>query len=187
MDVRFQIYRLSGFDYQQQYIDMFKLIFMLVGINMVDLCHLKEIADGRITYHRAKTGALLSIKVEPEALEIIERYRGIDWLINILDRYKDHRNYIHRMNNTLKKIGPTKREGRGGKKKIDALFPNLSTYWARHSWATIAASLDIPKETIGHALGHSANSVKDIYIEFDQRKVDKANRKVLDWVLYGKK
>lgn len=182
-----KLFNYKGEEYQQQYIDMFKLIFMLVGINMVDLCHLKEIADGRITYHRAKTGALLSIKVEPEALEIIERYRGIDWLINILDRYKDHRNYIHRMNNTLKKIGPTKREGRGGKKKIDALFPNLSTYWARHSWATIAASLDIPKETIGHALGHSANSVTDIYIEFDQRKVDKANRKVLDWVLYGKK
>ena len=36
-------------------------------------------------------------------------------------------------------------------------------------------------------MGHSANSVTDIYIEFDQRKVDVANRKVLDWVLYGKK
>ena len=24
----------------------------------------------------------------------------------------------------------------------------LSTYWARHSWATIAAEIEIPKETI---------------------------------------
>ena len=182
------LFNYKGEEYQQQYIDMFKLIFMLIGINMVDLCRLKEIADDRIIYHRAKTGALLSIKVEPEALEIIERYRGKDWLINILDRYKDHRNYTHRMNSTLKTIGPLKRVGRGGKKIRQPLFPKISAYWARHSWATIAANdLDVPKETIAHALGHSSRTVTDIYIEFDQRKVDEANRRVLDWVLYGKR
>jgi integrase len=80
-----------------------------------------------------------------------------------------------------------KRVGRGGKKVHQPLFPKISTYWARHTWATIAASLDIPKETIAQALGHSSNTVTDIYIEFDQRKVDVANRKVLDWVIYGKR
>ena len=174
-------------EFAQEYLDMFKLIFMLIGINMADLSNLKSIEGGRINYNRAKTGAFISVKVEPEALEIIERYRGKDWLVNILDRYKDYRNYTHRMNLSLKTIGPMKRVGRGGKKVREPLFPHLSTYWARHSWATIAASLDIPKETIGHALGHSGNTVTDIYIEFDQRKVDEANRKVLDWVLYGKK
>ena len=182
------LFNYHGDEFLQQYIDMFKLIFMLIGINMADLCRLKEIDDGRITYHRAKTGALLSVKVEPEALEIIERYRGKDWLINILDRYKDYRNYTHRMNDTLKKIGPTKRVGLGGKKVIDPLFPNLSVYWARHTWATIAANdLDVPKEIVGHALGHSSSTVTDIYIEYDQRKVDEANRRVLDYVLYDKK
>ena len=64
----------------------------------------------------------------------------------------------------------------------------MTTYWARHTWATIAAvDLDIPKDTIAHALGHGNNTVTDIYIDFDQRKVDKANRRVLDWVLYGKR
>ena len=48
-----------------------------------------------------------------------------------------------------------------------------------------AASLDIPKETIAAALGHGGNTVTDIYIDFDRRKVDEANRRVLDWVLYG--
>ena len=80
-----------------------------------------------------------------------------------------------------------KRVGRGGKKVFTPLFPNLTTYWARHTWATIAASLDIPKETIAAALGHGGNTVTDIYIDFDQRKVDEANRKVIDWVLYGEK
>ena len=63
----------------------------------------------------------------------------------------------------------------------------FSMYWARHSWATIAAELDIPKETIAAALGHSSNTVTDIYINFDRAKIDRANRQVLDYVLYNKK
>ena len=66
-------------------------------------------------------------------------------------------------------------------------FPGISSYWSRHTWATIAASLDIPKETIAAALGHGGNTVTDIYIAFDQRKVDEANRKVIDHVFSGKK
>ncbi len=171
----------------QQYLDMFKLMFMLLGINAIDLCHLKSIVDGRIDFYRAKTNRLYSIKVEPEALEIIEKYRGEKWLLNILDRYKDYKDYTKRINRALKNIGPVKRSGLGGKKEYKPLFPEISTYWARHSWATIAASLDIPRDTIAHALGHGENTVTDIYIDFDQSKVDAANRKVLDWVLYGKK
>ena len=87
----------------------------------------------------------------------------------------------------MKNIGETKRNGLGGKKTVNPLFPELTTYWARHSWATIAASLDIPKETIAAALGHGGNTVTDIYIDFDVRKIDEANRRVIDWVLYGKK
>lgn len=170
------------------YIDIFKLMFMLIGINMVDLCRLKEIEGDRIIFLRAKTKRLYSIKVEPEAMEIIERHGGKDWLIDVLDRYKDHNEFTRRMDRNLKKIGPVKRVGRGGKKVYSPLFPKLSTYWCRHSWATIASTdLDIPKDTISHALGHGNNTVTDIYIEFDQRKVDEANRRVLDWVLYGKK
>jgi hypothetical protein len=173
--------------YAQKYLDMFKLMFMLIGINSIDLCHLKEISNGRINYHRAKTKRLYSIKVEKEAMEIIEKYRGKNWLLNILDGYNDYHDFTKHMNNALKNIGPLKRSGLGGKKERKPLFPNISSYWARHSWATIAASLDIPRDTIAHALGHGGNTVTDIYIDFDQQKVDDANRKVLDWVLYEKK
>ena len=170
------------------YIDIFKLMFMLIGINMVDLCHLKEVENGRIYFNRAKTHRLYSIKVEPEAMEIIERHGGKNWLIDVLDHYKDHNDFTRKMDKVLKKIGPVKRVGLGGKKIYSPLFPKLSTYWCRHSWATIASTdLDIPKDTISHALGHGNNTVTDIYIEFDQRKVDEANRRVLDWVLYGKR
>lgn len=169
------------------YIDIFKLIFMLIGINVVDLCNLKEIVDGRVNYRRAKTRRQYSIKVEPEALEIINRHRGKRWLIDILDRYSAHNDFTRKINKALQKVGPVERVGLGGKKIYSPLFPDITTYWARHSWATIAASLDIPRDTIAHALGHGTNTVTDIYIDFDQSKVDEANRRVMDWVLYGKK
>ena len=82
----------------------------------------------------------------------------------------------------LQKIGDVERKGLGGKKNITVKFPGLSSYWARHTWASIAAGLDIPKETIAAALGHSASSVTDIYIKFDKKKIDEANRKVIDYV-----
>ena len=173
-------------EYQQRYIDMFMLMFYLIGINAVDLFTAKPsaIVNGRFEYTRAKTGRLYSIKVEPEAMEIINKYRGKEYLLNIMDEYRNHADFIHRMGNALKKVGELKRVGRGGKKVITPLFPDISSYWSRHTWATIAASLDVPKETIAHALGHAwaTSTTTDIYIMFDNRKIDEANRKVIDFV-----
>lgn len=51
-----------------------------------------------------------------------------------------------------------------------------------HTWATLAAYLEIPKETIAAALGHGKKDVTDIYISFDQNKIDEANRRVIDYL-----
>lgn len=130
--------------------------------------------NGRIEYYRQKTHKLVSVKVEPEAMAIIGKYKGKgDWLLDILDKNPDYVIFSASSNRALKLI------------KVDdngTTFPFLSTYWARHTWATIAAELDIPKETIAHALSHSVNDVTSIYIKFDNRKVDEANRKVIDYV-----
>lgn len=175
-------------EHQQKYLDMFKLIFMFIGINVIDLVNLKGISpSGRIEYYRAKTGRLYSIKIEPEAMELIEKYKGKDYLLNIMDTYNHHEHYIKRINNALQSIGEIVKGKQGKYEIVKPLYPNITTYWARHSWATIASSLDIPKDTIAAALGHGRNTVTDIYIDFDERKIDEANRKVLDCVLYGKK
>lgn len=173
-------------EYQIRYRDMFMLMFYLIGVNAADLFNAKHSAlvNGRFEYKRAKTGKLYSIKVEPEAQAIIEKYKGKDYLLNIMDDYGNYKDFLHRMGIGLKQIGETERKGLGGKKSRNPLFPDLSSYWSRHTWATIAAELDIPKEVIAHALGHSwANSTTtDIYIRFDMKKVDEANRKVIDFV-----
>lgn len=176
-------------EYQIIYRDMFMLMFYMIGINAVDLFNAKKdaVTNSRMEYTRAKTKRLYSIKIEDEALELIRKYEGRTFLLNIMDERANYVDFLHRMDKALKQIGPTIRQGLGGKKFRTPLFPELSQYWCRHTWATIAAELDIPKETIAAALGHGGNSVTDIYINFDMKKVDEANRRVIDYVLYDKR
>lgn len=160
---------------ERRYIDFAKLSFLLCGINVVDLCAAPAPVNGRLEYERAKTHRLYSIKIEPEAAALISQYQGKSGLVNFAEGCKSYRSFYKHLADTLR--NNSKRVGVSG----------FSSYWMRHTWATIAAALDIPKETIAAALGHGGYSVTDIYIDFDQSKVDAANRRVLDWVLHGKK
>lgn len=154
--------------------DIFMLQFYLIGINLVDLYEAAELTNGRLEYTRRKTKKFYSIKVEPEALELIERLRGNGRLVNVA--YKSYRAAMPSINNCLARLGVVK---------------GLSTNWARHTWATLAAELEIPMETISHALGHQIGSpVTSIYIAVNQKKVDDANRRIIDYInadLKGKK
>ena len=176
-------------EYQKQYRDIFMLMFYLIGVNAVDLFKAKRdaVSDGRFEYIRSKTYKPYSIKIEPEAKVLLEKYKGKEHLISVMATRREYKAYLPRMNDALNRIGDVSVCNSKGKKVYKPLFPKISQYWCRHSWATIAAKLEIPKETIAAALGHGGNTVTDIYIDFDRRKVDEANRRVIDWVLYGKK
>ena len=191
------------FDYQvepflQKYLDTFKLTFFLIGINPVDLCGDIKLEDGRIVYDRSKTGRLYNIKLEPEAADILNRYKGKAHLFGLAEGVKDYSSFVTNLDKYLKQIGPVEmvpnpnkqksKTARAFLKRRESAFPGISIYWARHTWATIAAQLDIPRETISAALGHGyGNQTTAIYIDFDMKKVDEANRRVIDWVLYGKR
>lgn len=173
--------------YAEIYRDMFVLSFMLLGINSIDLYNLTEITkQGRIEYDRSKTGGIFSVKVEPEARVLIEKYKGQKALLCLADRWSDHRNFRHQMNAAIKRIG--KAQGKGKKDKAgDGPFADVTSYFARHTWATIARKIGVSIDTIGLALGHSSDhKVTRIYIDESLELIDEANRKVLDWVLYGK-
>ena len=171
--------------HQQKYRDIFMLMFYMVGINIGDILKAKpsDIVNGRLEYRRTKTGKLFSVLIQPEAQEIIDRYKGVDYLINVLDTFVDYRNFNHRLGIELKRMGEVERVGRGGKKERKPRFESLSYNCARQSWATMASQLDVPQETIAADLGHSSNSVTDIYIKFNIKEVDEANREVLDSLL----
>lgn len=142
--------------------DIWLLQLYLIGINVADLYDLKEIIDGRVEYDRHKTGTPYSIKILPEAMKIIDKYRGAKRLL----ASPGLKHLVQMLNNALK-----------------GLTPNLTTNCARHTWATLAAEADIPIETISHALGHKIGSpITNIYVAYNQKKVDAANRKVIDYI-----
>lgn len=173
--------------YQEPYRDMFVLMFLLRGINIGDLLLAEEsaIVNGRFEYRRNKTGALFSIKIEPETKELLTRYKGETHLLNPLDSYSYYKDYLHHLNDALKEIG--RPLGKRGRVLGKGIFPELSSNWARHTWATTAIKIGISKEVVSKALGHSFGlRVTDIYIDFDMGLVDDANRKVIDYIFYGK-
>lgn len=169
-----------------EYRDMFMLSLYLIGINPKDLFYLipDKVLNDRIIYHRFKTNKLYNVKIEPEALKILQRYKGEKYLLNCLDRYKDYLDYLHHMNDGLKKLGMEYVEGKGYVEGTKSICPELTSYWARHTWATIAYNIGVSKDVISQALGHSNGvAVTDIYIEYDLEKVDEANRKVIDYII----
>lgn len=161
-----KILHFSGTDTENWARDMFLLSFFLIGINTKDLYNLEfNIEDSYVSFNRAKTKKLYKIRLEPEAVEIFKKYE--DYKLNL----KTVPGFTRKINNNLKNIS----------EKLN--IKGVTTYYARHSWATFASELDIPRDTISAALGHSNRSVTDTYINFNKKKIDIANRTVIDYVL----
>ena len=162
--------------------DVFMLSFLLCGMNTVDIYSLKADSEkeGRIEYMRRKTTGLrddkafISVKIEPEAMPYINRYRDElgDRYFNFFLRYSCDKQFVSKVNQNLKHIG-------------DSLgIEDLTLYAARHSWATIARNdCGVSMDDVAMALNHkSGHNVTDTYIKKDWSRIDIANRKVIDLV-----
>lgn len=151
------------------YVDILLLLTYLRGINISDLLMATwdQVHGDRLLYRRNKTGQQFDVKMEPEAKAIIDKYKGRNHIIYVMDSSRDYHTFLRNMNRRVKKY-----------------VPGISSYWSRHTVASIASQLDIPTNVIGRMLGHSdpAHSTTDIYINFDMRKVDAAMRRVIDYI-----
>ena len=161
--------------------DMFMLSFCLLGTNAKDLYECTDYKDGRITYNRAKTkdrrddGAKISIKVEPEIMPLIEKYRDKTGkrVFCFYQMYKDCDVLTSALGRAMKKI------------REDIGIDYLVYYSARHSFATIATNdVGIDKYTVHQMLNHVDEKMKitDKYIRKSWKPLDEANRKLLDFV-----
>ena len=162
--------------------DVFTLSFALVGMNTADLHRLRkgDLRHGLLTYQRAKTDSRRSdkaemvLRVEPEAADIIGRWKGTSKLLSCCERFSDFRNFTRAVDQGLKEVGAM------------AGVPGLTTYHARHTWATLARNeCGISRDDVVEALNHArrgSDRVTDIYIERDFTRVWEANRKVLNLV-----
>lgn len=159
--------------------DIFLLSFFLIGMNAADLYAATDYRDGRITYQRQKTKnrradrAEISVRVEPEAQALFDKYRDGTGkrVFNFYRHYSSVDAMSMAINHGLKKIG--------GEVGVD----DLQFYAARHTWATLAANdAGVDKYAVHAALNHvdDAMRVTDIYIRKSWDGIDRANRQVLD-------
>lgn len=158
--------------------DIFLFSFYMRGMSFVDMAFLrkKDLKGGVLSYRRKKTGQLLFIKWEPCMQEIVERYSNPSspYLLSIIKRVgeNERRQYIneaHRVNKYLREIG----------KKLHLKVP-LTLYVARHAWASIAKSKNIPISVISEGMGHDSETTTRIYLaSLDTAPVDRANGLIL--------
>lgn len=158
--------------------DLYLMSFDLRGISFVDLAMLEtdQLKNGYLTYSRQKTRQKLEIKWEKQMQEIVDRHhvKGSRYLLPILseeggDLRQQYLNALHRMNVQLKKIG----------KLVNCPIP-LTTYTARHCWASTAYQLNVPTSSISQALGHDSEKTTRIYLSsLDNQVIDNANLTVI--------
>lgn len=154
------------------YSDIFTLQFLLMGINLIDLYQLTKTnyKRGRIQYTRQKTGKWYDIKVHQMAAAILEKYPPSDHhLLGILDQWSFEW-FKKKYNKELQSLD---------------MSVHMTSYVTRYTFASIADSIDIPPSTIARCLGHTEMDVKRVtmgYIHQEQKKVDEANEKVIDFV-----
>lgn len=161
--------------------DVFMMSFLLIGMNEADLYDCRDCKEGRITYQRVKTRnrrsdkAEISIKIEPELEPYFEKYRDPsgERVFRFYKMYSSVGTFTNALNKGLKVIGKSL--------GID----DLEFYSARHTWATIATNdAEVDKYTVHTALNHVDEKMKvtDTYIKKSWKPIDKANRKVLDYL-----
>ena len=143
----------------------------------------RDIFDGRVTYHRQKTGKLISFHLQPLALEILRKYyqeehAPDDYIFPVLKRkvhitatqqYGRVKRVTRLINRYLKVIG----------EHLNLPIP-LTTYVARHSYATVLKRSGVSTSIISESLGHSSEKITQIYLDsFENSQIDEAMKNLL--------
>lgn len=172
---------------KRQYIQLSKDIFMFSylcgGINFTDIANLTKanIVEGeRLQYIRQKTGKLIKLGLSEEAMQIIEQYalESKGYLFPILNA-NVHKTPLQKQNRIHKILGKVNIN----LKLIAAQLGvegNLTTYVARHSFASVLKKSGVNIALISEALGHSDLATTQIYLDsFDNQQVDEAMKNLL--------
>lgn len=168
----------------------FALLFLLRGMPFADLARLRkcDLEDGFITYQRQKTGRTLVVKLTPEAAELIrrcaDRHPGSSYLLDILweggkgfrrgslEEYRRYQTVLRNFNLRLRQLAA-----------MLGISSDVSSYTARHTWATTAFHTNCSVGVISNALGHSSVKVTETYLKpFENEVLDKTNKKIIAYI-----
>ena len=141
-----------------------------------------DIDNGRIYYARRKTGKMMNCCLTEQAQEIIDKYHTDqmeeDYIFPILDRnvHTTEKQILERVKKTLKHINKRLHEL---SEKIGLHTP-LTTYVARHTYATVLKRSGVSVALISESLGHSDLSTTQIYLDsFENSQIDAAMQHLL--------
>lgn len=159
--------------------DMFIFSYCTRGMAFVDMIMLKRgnIRGNSIVYSRKKTGQILTIRIEDSIRRIMEKYRSSasDYIFPVLHQdspasvYRQYQTALGYYNRNLKRLG-----------KLAGTETGLSSYVARHSWASNARKHNIPLAVISAGMGHDSEKTTCVYLaSVDSSCVDAANREIL--------
>lgn len=166
---------------------MFMFSYLCSGMNMADIFRLQHsnFSDDRITFIRQKTKGkgkvkTLSIKLTDEIRDIVSRHKihslNSNYVFRVFndnmseeEKHKAKDVAISSINRSLKEIAT----------KV-GITKSISTYYARHSYATILMESGTPTIYISKKLGHSSISTTEAYLsQFSKEKEEKFEASLL--------
>lgn len=162
--------------------DLFLFSYLGCGINMIDIAFLKKnnIVDGKVLYKRQKTRKFITFTLQSQAREILDKYiqNERDYIFPILDddihltlqqKYRRIKKITYVVNKSLKKIG----------RSLNLSIP-ITSYVARHSFASVLKKSGVNVSLISEALGHSDLATTQIYLDsFENSQIDEAMKNLL--------
>ncbi|WP_455639010.1 phage integrase SAM-like domain-containing protein [Parabacteroides sp.] len=161
----------------------FGFCFYARGMSFVDMAYLRKenIRGGFIRYVRKKTGQQMEVKVTAELQEIIDGFSsevlGSPYVFPIIkdngkSPYKQYETGLRLQNYHLKKLAA-----------LAGIKKQISTHWARHSWASIGKKEHLSIQVISECLGHTSEKTTLIYLDsLDNSLLDAANEIVISAV-----
>ena len=167
--------------------NLFLFSYYCGGINFVDMAALTWANIGtdlddkpRLSYTRHKTGGKFSLRLVPQALAILDQYRlegvsplSTSYVFPIL-QLAQHKTPTQKHNRCSKIMGQVNNDLKTIGAAVGITTP-LTTYVARHSFATALKRSGVSTGIISEAMGHQDERTTQIYLsEFETDLVDAA-------------
>ncbi len=175
---------LSEIPYLKEAHYYFLFSFYTRGMNFVDMMKLQwsDIQNGRIYYKRSKTKGQFNIEITEKVEEILQFYKSQNRPTNYVFPILLHENLTPKqIANRKKKVMQRYNSKLKELAKIAGIEKTITTYVARHSFATILKQKGTSTDVISELMGHADVNITKTYLkEFENEVLDLENRKLLD-------
>lgn len=181
VDIERVLHYQANDEYTRLAIDLFYFSYLCAGINFKDIAYLtkENIIDNRLIYTRKKTKKLIKLPLQDKALNILQKYEICKnyYIFPILSKvHKTEIQQANRLHKVMAKVNK-KLKAIGEELKLPI---ELTTYVARHSYATVLKRSGVSTSIISESLGHSSEKVTQIYLDsFENSQIDEAMKNLL--------